>query len=311
MKTLFIFVLLFTFFVLYNTNSHSQCMTDPDCDDGFFCNGQEICDPSGPSPDAMGCIDGPDPCAAPGTVCNEVTDICDVVCPSGFDDDGDGHDKIACGGDDCDDTDGNKFPGNVEACDAENHDEDCDPETFGMRDTDGDGFIDATCCNDDGSGSLNCGDDCDDFRRHINPLQSDICNGIDDDCDGVDDDGDYRSTLYPDSDQDGYGVPAATPTGFVNGCAVPMGNLGAGDAVGGLGYSLNSGDCDDSNPAIKPGAMICNGNDDNNNSPFGNSQVLVCGSDGMFVESQCPDPMSACITQPNGTGLCQVKNINK
>jgi len=61
--------------------------------------------------------------------------------------DGDGRDSIACGGDDCDDNDRNRYPGNAEVCDAEDHDEDCDATTFGNRDVDGDGHIDALCGN--------------------------------------------------------------------------------------------------------------------------------------------------------------------
>jgi len=52
------------------------CMNTPDdasCDDdGSFCSGQEICDP------VNGCISTGEPCPE-GSVCNEVTDICDSV----------------------------------------------------------------------------------------------------------------------------------------------------------------------------------------------------------------------------------------
>jgi hypothetical protein len=66
-------------------------------------------------------------------------------CINGGDNDGDGASDMACGGDDCDDNDPNRFPGNVEVCDAANHDEDCDPNTIGSLDADGDGFIDYGC----------------------------------------------------------------------------------------------------------------------------------------------------------------------
>jgi len=71
------------------------------------------------------------------------------TCP---DADGDGRRSAACGGDDCDDHDAGRFPGNVEVCDADQHDEDCDPATFGFRDEDQDGVVDARCCNLDQAG---------------------------------------------------------------------------------------------------------------------------------------------------------------
>src|SRR5262245_15569125 len=75
-------------------------------------------------------------------------------CP---DADGDGHADINCprtnvsiGGDDCDDHDGRRFPGNAEVADFIGRDEDCDPTTFSNAalhdgDRDGDGEVDYRC----------------------------------------------------------------------------------------------------------------------------------------------------------------------
>lgn len=50
--------------------------------------------------------------------------VCD---PDNPDADGDGRISIACeGGDDGDDTDPNRYPGNLEVCDVLDYDEDCD-----------------------------------------------------------------------------------------------------------------------------------------------------------------------------------------
>lgn len=64
--------------------------------------------------------------------------------------DGDGHRNPACGGDDCDDDDRLRYPGNPERCDgtlpdgrpAATHDEDCDPCTVAGAPLDGDGDAD-------------------------------------------------------------------------------------------------------------------------------------------------------------------------
>ncbi|HWB79635.1 MAG TPA: putative metal-binding motif-containing protein [Nannocystaceae bacterium] len=125
-----------------------------------------------------------------------------------LDEDGDGYEAIACGGDDCDDQDANRYNGNIEVCDNDNHDEDCDPHTFGYRDGDGDGHPDALCCNSDGE-RLWCGDDCDDAQPSVHPDQPDACNRVDDDCNGYIDDV-TRVKVYRDADADLYGNPAET-----------------------------------------------------------------------------------------------------
>lgn len=79
---------------------------------------------------------------------------------------------------------------------------------------------------------------------------AEICNGLDDDCNGSVDDGLTYTTYYTDSDNDGYGTGPGTSL-----CSNP-----------GVGFAIISGDCDDGNPAISPGATeICNGLDDDCN----------------------------------------------
>lgn len=125
------------------------------------------------------------------------------------DEDGDGSDSQACGGADCDDADPRRAPGRPEICDAAMLDEDCDVTTSGSRDADGDGSIDAACCNVDASGGRVCGNDCDDQRPGVSRTVPEVCDGLDNDCDGGTDEG-VQHVLWRDRDGDGFGDPAET-----------------------------------------------------------------------------------------------------
>jgi len=131
-----------------------------------------------------------------GQTCNEAMRTCSTNCAMGGDADGDHHVATACGGDDCDDGDPHRFPGNAEVCDAM-HDEDCNLATYGTRDGDMDGFVDATCCNVDGP-TRSCGPDCNDMAPNQHPHAPEVCNGVDDDCNGL------LDGPSEDSDHDGH-----------------------------------------------------------------------------------------------------------
>lgn len=110
------------------------CGTDNDCDDHIHCTGIERCQDGR-------CVGSQGPCA-PNEFCDQARDLCTLNC---IDADGDGHMSNECGGDDCDDSDPLRFPGNVEVCNANVHDEDCNPDTYGVSDYDGDGYPNANC----------------------------------------------------------------------------------------------------------------------------------------------------------------------
>jgi hypothetical protein len=206
------------------------CTTASDCDDGLFCNGEEVC--------AAGfCAAGTDPCDD-GVACT--LDVCDEArlrCTSTpADEDGDGAFDASCLddegiaiGDDCDDTDADRFPGNLEICDG-SHDEDCDPDTLGDVDDDGDGFQSGACCN-----GAECGEDCDDARAGSFPGATEVCDGLDQNCDGTADEG-LTLEGFVDGDSDGYGAGAPLS-------ACP----------GTPRFSDVGGDCDDTRRDISPG----------------------------------------------------------
>ena len=200
------------------------CAARGDCDDGRCCNGLELCAPASSAADARGCVPGEPPCRA--DLCDEARATCDGVdCP---DLDGDGQEDVACGGLDCDDTRSGVFAGNVELCDAGRVDEDCDPETLGDRDLDGDGFVATACCNGD-----RCGTDCDDARASTSPIAGETCDGLDNDCDGSVDEG-LLVDVFADRDRDLHGDPDAP----LSACpGIP-------------GVSASSLDCDDDDPFV-------------------------------------------------------------
>lgn len=254
-----------------------ECNHDSDChgsDDGLWCNGGPRCVEQTFMTDhgpwhIKSCRLMPAPCG-PTETCDEVRHEC--FCS--FDDlDGDGHNSPACGGDDCDDRDGDRYPGNAEVCDNEGHDEDCDDLTYGIRDADADGAPDQTCCNGD-----NCGTDCDDSQPGVHPDSVEACDGRDNDCDGFADEG-VLVMAYPDADGDGWGK-----------------GRGRQICAGLAGYAIANGDCDDSHSELHPGAFRCA-------SGSSGSAIEMCSDDGTWMDDSCAGE-GLCVPQPDGSGVC-------
>ncbi|TPW08048.1 MAG: regulator of chromosome condensation, partial [Acidimicrobiaceae bacterium] len=148
---------------------------------------------------------------------------------------------------------------------------------------DGDGWPDARCCNADAAGALVCGDDCEDMRPTVHPTQAEVCDMLDNDCDGAIDEG-TGATFYVDSDGDTYGT------------GDPVSTCG-----GGVGYAARGGDCDDTLPAVNPGAdEICDALDNDCN---GNADEIVTAS------PECPGIHCASIADAGTWGRRSGPNV--
>ena len=178
--------------------------------------------------------------------------------------------------------------------------------------------------------------DCNDANAAIRPGATEVCDGIDNDCDNMTDEG-VQTTYYRDMDGDGFGNPAVTqmacsiPTGYVSNntdcndnsalekpgqvwykdtdndgygqtgaatitqCVRPTGYKAASE------LTATTGDCNDSNAAIKPGAIeICDGidNDCDNMTDEGVQTTYYRDADGDGFGNPAVTQM-AC-SQPTG-----------
>jgi len=219
-----------------------------------------------------------------------------LACPAASDQDGDG----VLGSSDCDDTNANVYPGQLETtCNGLDDDcspatpddpdadadgvsacsgdcDDADPDAFpgaaeacGGADEDCDGLLSPDELDGDGDGYTPCDGDCDDLLAIVYPGAEEVCDGVDNDC--------SEATSLPEDDLDGDGVPACNGDcddgdpdvwpgapelcdGTDNDCDLA---LPAGEAdADGDGVPLCSDDCDDTDPTTAPGAPeLCDGLD--------------------------------------------------
>jgi N-acetylneuraminic acid mutarotase len=180
---------------------------------------------------------------------------------------------------DCVDSDPKINPKATEVCDGK--DNDCDglvdegfTKTVFYYDADGDGYgrpdstIQACGARD---GFVSAGGDCKDWFKdfesaQINPGAPELCDGVDNDCNGQIDEGcPVVSNWYQDYDKDGFGTASVT----IQSTAQP------------LGYVAKSGDCNDRNSKIYPGAIeLCDKLDNNCNGII---------DDGLFTQTYYKD----------------------
>jgi hypothetical protein len=253
-------------------NRAELCTVDTACSDGEFCNGVERCNPGAMGADERGClVASRGPCADKES-CQEGGKKC-IACSETADVDGDNHDAVNCGGDDCDDNDFNRYPGNAEVCDDKNHDEDCDATTFGDKDADGDTEVDDQCSNTGDDGKRHRGTDCEDSRIDVRSKQLEICDKVDNDCDGKTDEQENKVNWYKDADGDGFGGTVV----IEKSCELVS------------GASLLNTDCDDQKAAIHPGASeSCDGIDNNcDGRTDGVAECASCNKSGAKEACAC------------------------
>ena len=251
-------------------DSDGTCERDRDCDDGLVCNGEETC------VDGM-CEDG-EPIECDGAGCESECDEDAGGCVAA-DEDRDGFGDARCGGDDCDDDNSNRYPGNTEVCDDDGVDEDCDPNTFGEKDSDGDGSVDEACFNTDEDGEVNRGGDCDDENLAVRAGIPEFCDNQDNDCDGDVDEDVGAVTWYADHDGDGFGgIDAPTKES----CVQPF------------KHSLYATDCDDDDIQVHPAQLeVCDDGINNDCDDRIDEGPMCSNPDGEPVEdeSDLPDYM--------------------
>ncbi len=137
------------------------------------------------------------------------------------------------------------------------------PSSYAIRfeppscfDSDGDGYLDQACG----------GTDCDDGDAGTYPGAVEVCDGDDNDCDGTTDEQNASgcTTWYYDSDNDDYGLTGSSQCWC---------------QASGIYRGTYSGDCDDTNAAIYPGASEwCNSVDDDCDGSVDEAGSLGCTS---------------------------------
>jgi len=262
--------------------------------------------------------DDTDPAIYPGAIeaCDGVDTDCDgALSPDEIDGDGDG--MAECEGD-CDDGNSTIYLGAMELCDGLDNNCDAAIDEGLTEDVDGDGFSSIGSCE-------GTADDCDDDEAGINPDALEApCDGVDTDCDGnlhpdeSDGDGDGVTVCDGDCDDDEAAInPDAEEScnGIDDNCddAVDEGLTLDGDADGFTSLTScegSSDDCNDTDPAVHPGALeVCNGIDDNCDGEVDEGLTFDVDGDGYTSMDSCGGSADDCVDEddtifPGAPELC-------
>ena len=198
---------------------------------------------------------------------------------------------------DCDDTYATTHPGATEIVGDET-DQNCDGAETCYADADNDGYrttatvasSDCDCADNGEAKASEPTGDCDDADAAIHPGVFEGCDGVDNDCDGTVDES-VTTIYYRDADGDGYGNVNLT----VSACSAPT------------GYTSISGDCNDADNTIYPGATEIPGDEIDQNCDNAETCYADADNDGYRTTStvasadcDCIDDGEAKASEPTG-----------